>query len=630
LPPAITQQAKVKAGTVCLAILQDMTTLLTHVYRTPSKKKTVVYIEASEDLTKWLEHAHAHHAALEPLYPPTLYPPIPWRDQEVGGYINLPLSLVKRKGAGAPLSRTVMNGVNAYQSTPWEVNERLLGVMQEAWERGGGFGGLPSAEVEEFPVKPHDIETNEEARKKYGRECAWVRSRRGIETAKRMRISGLLHLAKKYMGDTIYMPANLDFRGRMYAVPSGLQPQGCKWARSLLRFVKGRHIDSPDAEEAFFIHGANAYGIKGTIGERVAWVKANGKEIWACAEFPLDTKMWSAAADPWGFLAWAFEFAEYRTDPAKALNYIPITVDAANNGCQIWALLLRDKRTASSTNVVLSDSGPRDLYSEVAEKVLKHLSLDVTPESFAWQKRGVTRDRVKKAVLSIPYGATQVGIALSIEKELEEEEGKPTMEEMKDRRRQAILLSEYIRLATLAVIPAVMKGMEWVQHVAHVAAEDHKLPCSWVAPSGFVVENKYNHNRLRPVYTYYGGKYMVSYLNEPEERIHVGRCVRTVMANMTHSVDAAIMAAVLSEADKQGIHCLHAVFDCFGTHAKDAAKLKKILLDTVATMFSDECFLNDFRERMLKELPEGTYLSEPPIVGDFDPSEVRGSIYFAS
>lgn len=80
---------------------------------------------------------------------PTIYPPAPWEDPEVGGYFLRPTNLVR-------LTETPTNSINYVDLTrlynvldvigrvPWRVNERVLKVVKGIWESGGGVAEIPS------------------------------------------------------------------------------------------------------------------------------------------------------------------------------------------------------------------------------------------------------------------------------------------------------------------------------------------------------------------------------------------------------------------------------------------------------------------------------------------------------
>ena len=69
------------------------------------------------------------------------------------------------------------------------------------------------------------------------------------------------------------MVYQLDFRGRIYAVPNYLNPQGPDFAKGLLTFAEGKPIDENGACY-LAIHGANCFGYdKVGLQDRIDWVQ---------------------------------------------------------------------------------------------------------------------------------------------------------------------------------------------------------------------------------------------------------------------------------------------------------------------------------------------------------------------
>ena len=56
----------------------------------------------------------------------------------------------------------VYRAVNAMQTTAFKINNYILGVMAEAWDRGLSIGGMPPITNLTVPNKPHDIKDNKE------------------------------------------------------------------------------------------------------------------------------------------------------------------------------------------------------------------------------------------------------------------------------------------------------------------------------------------------------------------------------------------------------------------------------------------------------------------------------------
>jgi hypothetical protein len=158
-----------------------------------------------------------------------------------------PLRLVKvgRKSKGEThASDTVIAAVNALQETPWRVNKNVLAVFQEVVVRGlDDLGILPSIREREIPTKPVDIATNEVARKEYCRKAATAHGYNVSIRSRRIQVVKTLTVAEEFAEfERFYFPHQLDFRGRAYALPQWLSPQGPDYAKGLLMFADGKPI----------------------------------------------------------------------------------------------------------------------------------------------------------------------------------------------------------------------------------------------------------------------------------------------------------------------------------------------------------------------------------------------------
>ncbi len=419
--PQLPQATRLRAGAVALELLRQSTGLIDYKYKLVGKKK-IKEVVASPSFTAWLDGAHLAHELLRPLLPPLRHPPVDWTAPDIGGYVTLPLTLVKRgrEQLNTPeIAPGVYAAINRCQATPWRVNKVVHAVMEEAWERNQPLGGLPTAELAEMPAKPADIDTNADARRRYSQQASWIRSYRNSEKSRRIHVAQLLAIARDHLGSDLWMPMTLDFRGRMYAAPAILSPQASTFARSLLMFAEGKPLrdGQRDGTADFMRYGAGLFGVTGTLQHREEWPLIHKREIMTAAAAPLSCYFWQEAAEPWPFLAWCLEAADYWEDPEGFRNHLPIQIDASCNGCQIWALLLGDETTAKATNVY-PNSAPEDLYAQVAARVTAAVKADSTPYGVAWATVPITRALVKQAVMIIPYSATLSGMGDAIRNSL--------------------------------------------------------------------------------------------------------------------------------------------------------------------------------------------------------------------
>ena len=628
--PRLPRESRLRAGVVALELVEKSTGLV-HCYTTRQGKKQLRMVAATEELVDWLDDAHQGAEFLNPMYPLLTHPPLPWTEPNLGGYVQLPLSLVK-KGRRELYEKhdlgRVYSALNAHQSTPFVVNEGVLEVMEYVWEKGLELGGLPSPELEPYPAKPSDIDENPEARKSYSKEKNRVRSRNNVNKSKRLAVAQLLRIAKAHLNQPVWQPACLDFRGRMYTMPAGLHTQGSDKARALLKFANGLPIRTAteDATTTFLAYGATLYGMKGTDQEKAQWVQLHKDELVHMAINPVDNLMWCEAKNPWQFLAWALEVDQFWHNPKDFRSHLPVAIDASSSGCQIWALLLRDEQTARATNVYPNEE-PADLYAAVADRVLEGWRESDYSLARAWTQSGlVTRALTKPAVMIIPFSGTRQGIATALHEKLQSLKG---TWQFANEWKACFYLAEAIREATLDLIPAVIRGMQWAKEVSDICVR-HGVAFEWVTPTGFPVVNDYRKPKFKKVRATLGNEYTTNLVQESSPSLSQRRCSQTIMANITHSLDAAIACETINSASAE-IPDLSVIFDQFGAHAINVDRLRNALLDTVAKMFGGaEDYLTQVRNHLLTLLPEDAELPEPPLVGDFNPTLVVNSRHFAA
>lgn len=96
----------------------------------------------------------------------------------------------------------------------------------------------------------------------------------------------------QFLGDTLYLPHNLDFRGRAYPIPPHLNHLGDDLSRGLLKFAEKKPLGERGLRW-LKIHLANLYGFdKANFDERVAFVEDHLELIYDSATKPLDVRFY--------------------------------------------------------------------------------------------------------------------------------------------------------------------------------------------------------------------------------------------------------------------------------------------------------------------------------------------------
>lgn len=195
---------------------------------TEGNKRPKKYLKAAD----WLVKAWAKSIDVMALnsfkFSPCVIPPKPWEGIKDGAYygVNAPFTQFIRVNMYqhnafldqyiqkcAQLDLTwLFKCVNALQSTPFIINQRILDTMVAIMENHGGLGGLPR--TDETPKVPNLIDpTPEELEAHKKRLVAYYKHERA-RVSKVLRTNTSLGCAKKYSKyEKIYFPWNLDYRG---------------------------------------------------------------------------------------------------------------------------------------------------------------------------------------------------------------------------------------------------------------------------------------------------------------------------------------------------------------------------------------------------------------------------------
>lgn len=648
-----TEKEHLLVGLKMIELISESTGLLTTSVsfdRTTLKGTTVLV--ATNRFKDWVAGMDNQFGLLSPEYLPCVIPPVDWESNTKGGYhtdaLAFPPTLVKTSNrlhreaiAAADMSR-VMAAVNAIQRTPWQVNRRVLEVALILHEQGSTVGGLPDWFDTPLPTKPDDIDTNEEARTAWKREAAKTHDRNRRVTGRRLGVLRSLAVAEEFERyDRIYFPHQLDFRGRVYPIPQGFNPQGNDLAKGLLHFADGDPIDTPEAARWFRIHGANCFGVdKVSFDERIQWVEQNARNIVMAAEDPLGFQWWADADSPFCFLAWCFEFNDWLTagcSPAF-VSRVPVAMDGSCNGLQHYSAMLRDARAGAATNLLPSGS-PQDIYGEVAKVAMSKLaalsrrdasdmSEDAIWESLmaeAWFNFGIDRKITKRPVMVLPYGGT---LRSCMDYVLEAVSDRPDVPfRGEDLLKASAFLAKVVWESIGEVVVSARLAMAWLKSAALKTAKEKK-PLIWTTPSGFPVVQAYQAWTDKRIDTFLLGSRFYPTIRVPVQGELDGRKQGSGVApNFVHSMDAASLILTVLEAKAAGVVNFAMIHDSYGTTAGKTAQLSHALRAAFVGLYEGNDVLTDFLREAVPQTVAND-LSDPPFVGGLELMEVMSSPYF--
>jgi DNA-directed RNA polymerase len=630
---------KLNCGLHLVEILRQSTSLIEYVYIVDSRrsKRPTRYVSATADTLDWIENFNNHRELLEPFWLPTVELPIPWTSVWDGGYDTKGTALPKAPFIKTPNMEYLrgidgelvepMKATNLIQQTPWTVNTKVLDVMKRCWEESIQVGDLPSRDDEALPPIPKDFKTNEEANKLWRQQSAKIYAHRLSTTSRRLLVAKILYVATKLSGARFFYPSQVDFRGRIYNIPAFLGIQGPDMSRGLLHFSRPQRVKE---DKWLAIQGANTYGNdKVTLDERVEWARGFANTADAIACDPFSNTEWMKADDPWQFLAWCFEWAEYCAK-GTVNSKLPVNMDASNNGLQILSMLMRDEYGCLSTNVLPTNT-PADIYKVVSDKVINCLTEDEAtgnPIASDWLKFGINRKLSKRPTMVWPYGGTFYSCRAYVDEWYQDTLRKTRCSNPFDESVQRHA-SGYLAKHTWNCINEVLikpkECMQWLQGIAVLLAK-HKLPVRWVTPSGFPVLQDYKQTSAQHVQSNINGQATHVKWHADTEKISLRRQKQGISPNYVHSLDATALTKSVISANERGIYDFSMIHDSYGTHANNCDMFGEVLREEFADIFSVD-LLQNLKYQIEQQHPT-IKLSEPPRYGNADISKVCNSTYF--
>ena len=640
-------------GLNLVELLRVSTGLIEYAYiKEKGRKRATRYVTATPATLKWIEEYNTKHSLLDPFWLPTVEPPTDWVNLWTGGYSHMETNLLPE----APFIKIKDNNflrslkpkdlsipfeaVNLIQRTPWQINNRVLDIVEWCWDNSIPVSGI--AERADIPIPPYPIDgdTNKKSRSDWARTASGIHKRNLSTRSKRVLCARIIQLAKKYKDNRFFLPSNCDFRGRVYMMPSFINPQGPPLCKGLLEFNREARIKKVEDARWLAIHGANCYGNdKLSLKERESWAYNFGDDAVRIAADPKTNTDWMEADDPFPFLAWVFKWSEYYQNFLKGTprlkTRLPVMMDATNNGLQILSMLMRCPVGCKSTNVIY-DGGdkPADIYVEaqkIAESYLKADAKDNHRFARLWLDYGINRGCLKRPVMCKPYGLSRYSNRQYVADWFDDKihgESQPSPFKPEDYYKAVHYLSEIVWKSIEDLLDLPKKCMKWFQDVAKVVSEAGRY-IHWVSPSGFPVKQDYKKLKGSEVRTWISGKVVSVCFNENLDKISPQKMSNGVAPNTVHSLDSTLLHLTTVAACKEkGIYDFSMIHDSYGTHSTKAQDLADTIRDEAVKMFNKD-LLKDWLDQLKKQHPDLDFPALPEY-GDADISLIRDSPYFFS
>ena len=282
---------------------------------------------------------------------------------------------------------------------------------------------------------------------------------------------------------------------------------------------------------------------------------------------------------------------------------------------------------------MLPSDKPKDIYQLVANSVIETLKEHAKvgrPYAQQWLDYGVKRSTTKRSIMTICYGSTRYSCTDFVVEDLTKRKDKGEMHPfIDDMFKPASYLASIIWDSIGDNLKSARVGMKFLQDIARVVSK-LQLPIHWVTPVGFPVYQSYPEMKSKRVKAMLMGEVIKPRINVEDDKTDRLRMSNGVAPNLVHSVDSAAMIETVNIALENGIENFCNVHDSFGTTAADVEVLNKSLREAFIQMFTDNDILANFRDDVLRQLPEEykTKLPEVPQKGDLDINELRNSEFF--
>lgn len=534
--------------------------------------------------------------SIQAQYLPMICRPKPWTSHNDGGYFlkrtmvlrvkNAPeqSAYVKAAAQQQKMDR-ILQGLNNLANTPWTVNKKMLELITKVWNTGNQFLEIPKTEDTLVLPTPPPQGCDAIDVFKYRRECTEIKNEFSKNKSMRCDMNYKLEIARAFVGERIFFPHSLDFRGRAYPIPPNFNHLGNDMSRSLLKFWTGKELGE-EGLRWLKIHLSNLMGKdKISLEERAQYIDDNIENIRDSVNDPLGGKGWWKSADkPWQFLASANELIEALElpDPTKYISYQPVHQDGTCNGLQHYAALGGDMEGARQVNLIPADR-PSDVYTHVSKIVLESVEADKENglQEAILTLPIISRKLVKQTVMTSVYGVTFVGARAQITKRLKEIEFDDD---------EISKCSKYLTQKVFMAIRHLFSGAHEIQDWFALAARrisksvrpdinndegaEFSSSVIWTSPLGLPVVQPYRAAKNLNIKT----NMQTFAIRDPYgvSKVDGRKQANGFPPNYIHSLDATHMLLSVNKCTEFGLS-FSSVHDSYWTHACDVPVMNTVL-----------------------------------------------------
>ncbi|EGW34784.1 uncharacterized protein SPAPADRAFT_47865 [Spathaspora passalidarum NRRL Y-27907] len=562
-------------------------------------------IKLHSDLVKSINRSSLD-SCVQPQHMPMPVKPKDWDGYYGRGQVMSPLVRVRDSPETAAYVKTaarngnldqVYAGLNVLGNTAWTVNKDIFKVISHYWNTGKEFLDIPG--VLDKPILPPKPERSDDPsiKYKYRKLVTQLKSEFSTMRSQRCDANYKLEIARAFIGEKLYFPHNLDFRGRAYPISPHFNHLGGDMTRSLFLFWDGKELGERGLRW-LKIQLANLYGFdKAPFDERVKFVEDNLQNVFESAKNPYSEDAWWKKADkPWQALGVCFDLrrAYKLPDPTKYVSHMAVHQDGTCNGLQHYAALGGDLEGAQQVNLARADR-PQDVYAYVAGIVRELLEKDAQKNNkyALFLKDKINRKVVKPTVMTNVYGVTYIGALAQVRKQLEDY--------FPDNQRDS--LQEHARYLTTHVFAAIRQLFEnahliqdWLGESARRISKSvsidykesdnvalHSSAVIWTTPLNLPCVQPYRKGTSESLKT--AVQTLTINRIDGAGMVDGRKQVAGFPPNFVHSLDATHMMMTAAACGERGLK-FASVHDSFWTHAADVDTMNEQIREQFVKLHS--------------------------------------------
>ncbi|EKX74139.1 DNA-dependent RNA polymerase domain containing protein [Theileria equi strain WA] len=582
---------------------------------------------------------------------PMICEPKPWVTVSQGGSLILKHYFIRTTNRASFDIRVfdlsnVFSITNSFGKVPWKINAGVLDVLKKLWDADSSVPMRAYLPDKSCLKEKGETKNTSDSKEIYNPKNRWANEEDKVRIANAISECSLferrIYIAENFIHEQkLYLPASIDFRGRLYPLSPYLNHACDDACRSLLTFSEVR----PLGERGLFwlkVHVSNLYGIdKLPFDDRIVWVDNQMSSIEKLVKNPFSDSsqdFWSKAEKPFQFFASACELvsAIHSKDPHKYLSSIPVQQDGSCNGLQHYSALGRDYNGGLSVNLIDTDK-PQDVYKKVLLEVISKVTREFQRAPPTSGAVGIAntpydcaklcidhgllkRKTVKQTVMTICYGVTRMGAIDQIDNKLKDEASLDHLHPYA-RRRLATYIAGKVFGSIKTIFNEAMNIKKWLDGISS-AHTKFNIPVTWISPIGLPCEQPYCKVDSSVLHTEMQAMRIVdlksAHLDKRRQRM-------AFPPNFIHSLDASHLMFTAREIFKS-CTSFASVHDSYWIHADRVDFMRSELRKGFVNMYKRP-ILEDLYSTCVRRLGEGV-VSEPPDTGKLDIESVLDSQYF--